>query len=53
MAGALRFAIEFVRVNERLLGSMTLAHLISAAIAIAGVLMAVGARPRRRAAPAR
>ena len=41
LAGALRFAIEFVRVNERILGPFTLAHLISAAVILAGVIILV------------
>jgi phosphatidylglycerol:prolipoprotein diacylglycerol transferase len=57
MAGVLRFAIEFIRVNERVAGPLTLAHLISAAIAVAGLVILAsarrvsGARPmiRRRA----
>jgi phosphatidylglycerol:prolipoprotein diacylglycerol transferase len=54
LAGALRFAIEFVRVNERVLGPMTVAHLISAAVALAGVLLLVaGPRAGRRPGPAR
>ncbi|MEO8682170.1 MAG: prolipoprotein diacylglyceryl transferase [Vicinamibacterales bacterium] len=36
MAGLLRFAIEFVRVNERVVGVLTVAHLASLAAAIAG-----------------
>ena len=39
LAGALRFAIEFVRINERILGPLTLAHLISAAVVTAGVVL--------------
>jgi phosphatidylglycerol:prolipoprotein diacylglycerol transferase len=39
MAGMIRFAIEFVRVNEPVAGPFTLAHLISAAIALAGVAL--------------
>ena len=39
LAGALRFAIEFVRVNERILGPLTFAHLISAAVIIVGSLL--------------
>jgi phosphatidylglycerol:prolipoprotein diacylglycerol transferase len=39
MAGALRFAIEFVRVNERLVGPLTLAHMISAGIVVAGFIV--------------
>jgi len=37
LAGIIRFAIEFVRVNEPLAGPFTLAHLISAAVTIAGL----------------
>ncbi len=36
LAGALRFAIEFIRVNERVLGIFTVAHLASLAAVIAG-----------------
>ena len=36
MAGLVRFAIEFIRVNERILGPLTLAQLISAGLVIAG-----------------
>src|SRR5688500_8618376 len=39
LAGALRFAIEFVRINERILGPLTLAHLISASVVLAGVAL--------------
>ena len=41
MVGVVRFAIEFIRVNEPVLGSFTLAQLISAAIAIAGTMLLV------------
>jgi phosphatidylglycerol:prolipoprotein diacylglycerol transferase len=41
LAGALRFAIEFVRINERILGPLTLAHLISAAVIAVGILLLV------------
>jgi phosphatidylglycerol---prolipoprotein diacylglyceryl transferase len=45
MAGTLRFAIEFIRVNERVLGIFTVAHLASLAAVIvgAGLLMWRGA----------
>jgi phosphatidylglycerol:prolipoprotein diacylglycerol transferase len=43
-AGAIRFAIEFVRVNERVLGPLTVAHLASMAVVVAGVMLL---RPRR------
>jgi phosphatidylglycerol:prolipoprotein diacylglycerol transferase len=39
LAGALRFAIEFVRVNLRIAGPFTLAHLISAGVAGVGLVL--------------
>jgi phosphatidylglycerol---prolipoprotein diacylglyceryl transferase len=39
LAGSTRFAIEFIRVNARLLGPLTLAHLISLAVVSIGALM--------------
>ena len=39
LAGAIRFAIEFIRVNQRLIGPLTLAHLISLAVALAGIVV--------------
>ena len=44
LTGSLRFAIEFVRVNERVLGPLTVAHLASVAVAAAGVALLVSAR---------
>ncbi len=46
LAGAIRFAIEFVRVNERVAGPLTLAHLISLALVACGALFLVGGVPR-------
>ena len=43
MAGTLRFAIEFLRVNTRVLGPLTVAHLASAGVALVG--LALLARP--------
>jgi prolipoprotein diacylglyceryltransferase len=44
MAGAIRFAIEFIRVNVRVIGPLTVAHLVSLALVAAGLaLMARGA----------
>jgi phosphatidylglycerol:prolipoprotein diacylglycerol transferase len=37
LAGTIRFAIEFVRVNVRIVGPFTLAHLVSGALALAGI----------------
>jgi prolipoprotein diacylglyceryltransferase len=48
LAGAIRFAIEFIRVNERILGPLTLAHLVSLALVIAGTaVLAAGSRVAR------
>ena|ERR1043166_3462269 len=47
LAGAIRFAIEYVRVNVRVLGPFTLAHLISAGVALIGLIMIVRARSTR------
>ncbi|MEQ1574588.1 MAG: prolipoprotein diacylglyceryl transferase [Vicinamibacterales bacterium] len=37
MAGAVRFGIEFIRVNTRLVGPLTLAHLVSLGLCLVGV----------------
>ncbi len=48
-AGAIRFAIEFLRVNERVLGALSVAHLASlAAIAIGAALLAAAGRTTAR-----
>jgi phosphatidylglycerol:prolipoprotein diacylglycerol transferase len=39
LAGTLRFAIEFVRVNPPVLGPMTFAQLISAGVIVAGAML--------------
>src|SRR5258706_8225041 len=39
LAGSIRFAIEFIRVNVRVLGPLTLAHLVSLALVIIGAAM--------------
>ena len=39
IAGSIRFAIEFIRVNPRLVGPLTLAHLIAFALVVAGLLL--------------
>ena len=44
MAGVIRFAIEFVRVNEPVAGPLTLAHLLSAALALAGIALLTTAK---------
>jgi phosphatidylglycerol:prolipoprotein diacylglycerol transferase len=41
LAGAIRFAIEFIRVNEPVLGPFTLAHLISGGLVVVGAYLAV------------
>jgi phosphatidylglycerol:prolipoprotein diacylglycerol transferase len=47
LAGTTRFLIEFVRVNERVLGPLTVAHLASLAVTIIGIALMLA---RRRAA---
>lgn len=49
LTGSLRFAIEFVRINERVIGPLTIAHLASLAVAAAGALLLATAvnRPTR------
>ena len=50
LAGTTRFVIEFIRVNERLVGPFTLAHLISGALLASGiVLLALTSRRAVRA----
>jgi phosphatidylglycerol---prolipoprotein diacylglyceryl transferase len=44
-AGLFRFLLEFVRVNTRVLGPLTVAHLFSAGVAILGVVLMRRARP--------
>jgi phosphatidylglycerol:prolipoprotein diacylglycerol transferase len=48
LAGAIRFAIEFLRINERILGPFTLAHLVSASLMAVGLAFIVGTHTRRR-----
>ena len=48
LAGSLRFLIEFVRVNLRVLGPLTLAQLISLTVVLVGVVMMATA-PKRPA----
>ena len=48
LAGGIRFAIEFIRVNERIVGPFTLAHLVSLALGLAGTaLLIAGSRVAR------
>ncbi len=46
LAGSTRFAIEFIRVNLRVVGPLTVAHLLSFALIVVGAVMIVRARPR-------
>lgn len=46
MAGAVRFGIEFLRVNERVLGGLSVAHLASLGAMFVGVVLVL----RRRVA---
>jgi prolipoprotein diacylglyceryltransferase len=44
LAGALRFAIEFIRINERVIGMLSVAHLASLVAVAAGLMLLVSAR---------
>lgn len=46
LAGSTRFAIEFIRVNARLLGPFTLAHVISFVLVTIGIVMILRQRMR-------
>jgi phosphatidylglycerol:prolipoprotein diacylglycerol transferase len=50
LAGAFRFALEFVRVNTRVAGPLTVAHFFALAIVLLGIGLL---RPTRRASAAR
>jgi phosphatidylglycerol:prolipoprotein diacylglycerol transferase len=45
MAGVVRFAIEFIRVNERVIGPLTVAHLVSASTVVIGVALLIRPAP--------
>lgn len=47
LAGSIRFAIEFVRINVRIVGPFTLAHLVSLALVIVGAGLIVRWREER------
>jgi phosphatidylglycerol:prolipoprotein diacylglycerol transferase len=49
LAGALRFAIEFLRVNERVVGVLSVAHLAAVAAVAVGLALLVRREPRRAA----
>ena len=53
LAGSIRFAIEFIRVNTRVVGPLTLAHLISLGLAIVGAIVLARASGRVAVEPAR
>jgi phosphatidylglycerol:prolipoprotein diacylglycerol transferase len=45
LAGLVRFAIEFLRINERVAGVLTTAHLASLAAVVAGAVLLTRRRP--------
>jgi phosphatidylglycerol:prolipoprotein diacylglycerol transferase len=49
LAGALRFAIEFIRVNRRVVGVLSVAHLASLAVIVAGAALLLSNRKSSRA----
>jgi prolipoprotein diacylglyceryltransferase len=46
LAGAIRFGIEFVRINLPIVGSLTLAQLISGALILSGAALLLTASDR-------
>jgi phosphatidylglycerol:prolipoprotein diacylglycerol transferase len=52
LAGAFRFGLEFLRVNTRVLGPLTVAHMFAIAVVVLGValLVSVANQPRARSA---
>jgi phosphatidylglycerol:prolipoprotein diacylglycerol transferase len=48
LAGAARFLIEFIRVNDRVLFGLTVAHLLSLGVMLAGTIVIVRHRGAER-----
>jgi prolipoprotein diacylglyceryltransferase len=48
LAGAIRFCIEFVRINARIAGPLTLAQLWSLAVVAIGIVLALRTHPDAR-----
>src|SRR5687768_4380589 len=48
LAGSIRFAIEFIRVNLRILGPLTLAHVLALSLVVVGITIMVLGRRRSR-----
>jgi len=48
LVGAVRFAIEFIRVNTRIVGPLTLAHLVALGLVLLGVVMLARPKPAER-----
>jgi len=48
LAGGVRFAIEFVRVNVRVLGPFSLAQLIAAGVVVVGMVLVLRGHRRAR-----
>jgi phosphatidylglycerol:prolipoprotein diacylglycerol transferase len=46
LAGSIRFAIEFIRVNLRVVGPLTLAHLIALSLVVTGIMILHNSRSR-------
>jgi phosphatidylglycerol:prolipoprotein diacylglycerol transferase len=53
IVGAVRFAIEFIRVNERVVGPLSLAHLIALGLVLAGCVLLMRGVPAAVPAPRR
>jgi phosphatidylglycerol:prolipoprotein diacylglycerol transferase len=51
LSGGFRFVLEFLRVNVRVLGPLTVAHLFALAVVVVGVVLLAGARRVERQPP--
>jgi len=51
-AGVFRFVLEFVRVNTRVIGPLTVAHFFALSVAILGLLILASGRTRHARSPA-
>jgi phosphatidylglycerol:prolipoprotein diacylglycerol transferase len=51
LAGSIRFAIEFIRINVRIVGPLTLAHLVSLALVVIGSAVLVSSLRERTHRP--
>ncbi len=48
LVGIVRFGIEFIRVNERIIGPLTVAHMVSLGLVVVGLVLLARPAPVRR-----